>query len=140
MGSFTNAEDLLILAHFFGGSTLHAPDANLFFRLTTTLPTKAAAGTEVSAAVWTNYAPVSVANNTTNFPAPTTVANAATGANGTAISFGTATTTGNVSVAGFEIWTASSGGTRRAWGAITATVANGNAVSFAIGDLDYTQQ
>lgn len=139
MGSLTNAEDLLVLAHFFGGVTLHAVDATLYFRLTTTVPTKAAAGTEVSTGVWTNYTPIGKTNDQTNFPAPTTIANVATNKNGTIVDFGTATTTGNVDVVGFEVWTASSGGTRRGWGTTTKTVANGNAVSFPVDSLVFTQ-
>lgn len=140
MGSLTNAEDLLILDHEFGGTAIHAPDATLFCRLTTTVPTKAAAGTEVSTGTWTNYAPVSKTNNLTNFPAGTTISNVGTKTNGTIIDFGTATTNANVDVAGFEWWTASSGGTRRGWGAVTKTVANGNAVSFAVAAMTFTQQ
>lgn len=140
MGSLTNAEDLLVLAHLIGGVAIHAPDATLYFRLTTTVPTKAAAGTEVSIGVWTNYAPVGVTNNQTNFPAPTTIANVATNKNGTLISFGIATTTGNVDVTGVELWTASSGGTRRGWGAVTKTVANGNLVTFPIDSITFTMQ
>lgn len=141
MGSLTNAEDLLILDHLFGGVALHAPDANLFIRLTTgAVPTKAAAATEVSTGTWTNYAPVQIANNATNFPAATTIANVATKKNGTVISFGTAATTGNVDVTGAEVWTASSGGVRRGWGAVTNTVANGNLVIFPIDSITLTQK
>lgn len=141
MGSLTNAQDLLILDHHFGGVAIHAPDANLFLRLTTgSLPTKATAATEVSTGAWTNYAPVQVVNNATNFPNATTIANVATKKNGAVISYGTATTTGNVDVTGVEAWTASSGGTRRGWGAVTKTVANGNLVTFPIDSIILTQK
>ena len=131
MGSFTNDAENTILDAVFSAASLGAP-ATYYVRLTSTLPTDSAAGTEVTTSSWTNYAPVAVTNNATNFPA----ASAGAKSNGTAISFGTATVTGaNVTVAGAELWSASSGGTRWGWSAATATVANGAVVSIAIGAL-----
>lgn len=131
MGSFTNTAEDTILDAVFGGAALGAP-GTYYARLTTTTPTDSAAGTEVSTGTWTNYAPVAITNNSTNFPASSGGAKS----NGVAIAFGTASTSGNVSVAGIELWSASSGGVRWGWAAMTATVANGNIVSVAIGDLD----
>jgi hypothetical protein len=133
MGSFTNDAENTILDAVFGGSALGAP-ATYYVALTTTAPTDSAAGTEVSTGTWTNYARVAVTNNATNFPA----ASGGAKSNGTAIAFGTASTSGNVSVAGLELWSASSGGTRWGWATLTATVANGNVVTVAVGDLDIT--
>jgi hypothetical protein len=133
MGSFTDYSSNATIGMWFGGTAV-TPPATLYFRLTTTTPTRSAAGTQVSTGSWTNYAPIAVTNNTTNFPAPSSSA----GANGTSISFGTAATTGDISVAGIEVYDASSGGNRIGWAAITKTVQNGDPVSVAIGDLGIT--
>jgi hypothetical protein len=99
MGSFTDYSANKAIGVWFGGTSI-TPPGTLYFRLTTTTPTRSSAGTEVSTGTWTNYAPVAVTNNTTNFPAPS----AGAAANGTQISFGTAATSGDVAVAGVEIW------------------------------------
>lgn len=135
-GSFDNALENAILDHIFGGGDF-TRDATLYARLMTTDPTDAAAGTQVSTGVWTNYAPVAITNNATNFPA----ASGGAKANGTKIDFGTAAITGGPPVIlGVELWTASSGGTRRAWAELTVdkTINNGDPVSIEIGDLDIT--
>lgn len=130
MGFLTTDLKSKILNHVFGGPDF-VRDATLYIRLTTTAPTQGANGTEVSTSVWTNYAPEAVTNNSTNFPNTATNSKS----NGADIDFGDATTTGDVNLAGFEVWTASSGGTRRGAGTLTKTVTNGDNVKFAVGAL-----
>ena len=119
------------------GGINYAPAATVYIALYTANPTDAGGGTEVSAGTWTNYARVAVTNNTTNWP------NASGGAkaNGTAIDFGTAATTGNVTLTGFGILDAAVAGNLLYWAAFSGSpiVQNGNPVSFAIGDLDVTE-
>jgi hypothetical protein len=133
MGSFSNAAEVLINDAVFGGQTLTIP-GTWYLRLTTTTPSDASAGTEVTTSSWTDYAPLAVTNNLTNFPT------GASKTNGTAFAWGAATVTGaNVTIAGVEFWSASSGGTRWAWLAATGTVASGTVVSFAAGALTCSQ-
>ena len=142
-GSKTDYLENEILDHILGGGDYTRP-GTVYIRLTTTTPTDSAAGTEVSTGAWTNYAPVAVTNNSTNFPA------AASGvkSNGTEISFGTAVIPGAaVDVEAFEIWDASSGGNRLFWGEvtdsggtpITKSISNDDLVKFAAGSLEITE-
>ena len=93
---------------------------------------------EVSTTTWTNYARVGVTRASTSWNAPAggttspqTVSNAA------AVSFGTATTTANVTVSGFAIYDAATAGALWFWSAFTTApiVQNGDPVSFAAGAL-----
>jgi hypothetical protein len=133
MGSFTDYGANILLDHFFGG-VAGTPPATIYARLTTTTPSRSVAGTQVSTGTWTNYAPLAITNNTTNFPS----ASAGAKSNGTLLDFGTADTTGDVDVAGIEFWTASSGGSRFAWSAVVKTVQDNDPVTIEIGALDIT--
>lgn len=136
MSSFSDYLENKLLDEVFGKTDFVAP-TTLYARLYTVAPTDAGGGTEVSTGVWTNYAPVAITNNTTNFP------NASAGAksNGAIIDFGTATISGTAPVVvAIALWDASSAGNMICWATLTAnkTIDNADAVSVAIGDLDIT--
>ena len=135
-GSFSDFLELELLDHVFGAASYSAP-ATLYVALYTVAPSDSGGGTEVSTSVWTNYARVAKTNNATNFPA----ASAGAKSNGNAIDFGTATISGTAPVVvAVGILDASSGGNLLAWADLAAnkTIDNGDAVSFATGDLDIT--
>jgi len=132
MGSFT--EDLAneLLDHVFGNAAFTA-DSSLFIALSTTTITDTGGNmTEPSGG---SYAREEVVNNATNFPAAASGAKA----NGTAITFATATASWGT-IIDFAIMSAISGGTMRGYGTLdTAQLINsGGTASFAIGDLDIT--
>jgi hypothetical protein len=91
--------------------------------------------TEVSTS-GTAYARVSVTNNSTNWPG----ASAGAKANGTAITFPTATGAWGT-VTAFGIYDASTAGNLLYWGDLTSSQAiiTGDVLTFAIGDLDVTE-
>jgi hypothetical protein len=103
---------------------------NYYFALYTANPTDSSAGTEVSTGNWTNYARIAKARGSTHF---NTAASGIT-TNKTLIDFGTATTTGTVTVTGMAIMDASTAGNMIGWAALTTSkgVTNGDPVSFAI--------
>jgi hypothetical protein len=136
-GSKSDALANSLLDHVYGG-----PDytrlSPLHVRLYTVAPTHAGGGTEVDEAVWTNYEPVSVVNNDTNFPA----ASGQVKSNGVAIDFGTAAITGGpVVVVAFSICTQESGDNMLGWGPVTPnkTINNGDGAKFPIGSLTITE-
>jgi len=132
-GSVTDAYETDMLKAITGQATTiltTTPLTNVYCALVTTQSSDSAAGTEVSGGSyarvqtvgkWGTPAAGSVANTTAvTFPAPTA-------------SWGT--------VVGFELWSASTAGTRLAWGDLTVskTINNGDAApSFAIGALTVT--
>jgi hypothetical protein len=134
-GSATDFWEKKIADLLFGGAAFSAVTP-LFFGLLTdsNTATQRDAGTvtEMTTGSWTNYARVSVTNNSTNFPAASGIT--AAKSNGTAISFGTATVTGAQPVAtAVGVWDASTAGNLLYWADLGTpqTIANGNAVSFA---------
>ncbi|MEO7836979.1 MAG: hypothetical protein ABIS21_05000 [Acidimicrobiales bacterium] len=129
MGSATDTEENDVLKARFGGTSPAQP-ATWYVALTTTTPTDAAAGTEVTGGA---YARVALTNNTTNFPVPTV----GVISNGTAVTF-PAPTAAWGTVTHFELWDALTAGTRRYWGSLTTarTINNGDAApSFAVGAI-----
>lgn len=133
MGSVTDAVEVDLLKMLTGQPTTiftTTPITNLYCALTTTTPTDSAAGTEHGATG--GYARVQTVGKW-GTPSAGSVANNAI------IDFGTAS--GNWSaVVGFELYTASSGGTRIAWGTLTAskTPQTGDPVNFPVGALVIT--
>jgi hypothetical protein len=113
------------------GSTDPTPPATLYCALFTTAPTAAGGGTEVSGG---SYGRVAVTNNNTNFPNAS--GGPASQANGTAVTFPTATADWGTPEA-FAWFDAVSGGNLVAFGTITdpADVASGDTAIFAIGAL-----
>lgn len=120
-----------ILDHVLGGADYTRP-ATVYCKLFTAAPDDTGGGTQVSTANWTNYAAVAITNNDTNFPAAT----GGVKSNGAAINFGTATIpSGTVTVTSWSLEDASNN--LLYWGELSTprTIANGDTVSFAIGDL-----
>lgn len=108
--------------------------ATVYVALFTTLPGEdGTGGTEVSGG---SYARVAVTNNSTNFPAASTVSTTGTKSNGTTITFPTATGSWGT-VVGFGLYTASTSGTLIGYGSLSSSVAvaSGNQASFAPGAL-----
>jgi len=130
-GSFSDYLELELLDHVFGGADYTRP-ATLYVGLYTAAPTDAGGGTEVSGG---SYARVAVTNNDTNWPA----AAAGAKANGTAITFPTATGDWGTVVA-FGIFDADEAGNLLAWADLTVSkaIGSGDTASFAIGALDIT--
>lgn len=108
--------------------------ATLYVGLFTDMPdSDGTGGTEVTGG---SYARVAVTNNSTKWPA----ASAGQKSNGEAINFATATANWGT-VKGVGIFSASSGGTPKYFGALEAnrTINNGDAFSFAIAQLLITE-
>ncbi|MGV3723015.1 MAG: phage tail fiber protein [Actinomycetota bacterium] len=130
MAGKTNFAEGMVLDYLLGGANPTRPTSRTV-HLYTANPTDAGGGTEVSTDDWTNYA------------AQTATFSAAGGdgavANDAEIDFGTATTTGDISVTGFGIQDHL--GNLLYWAAFGSTqiVQNGNPVKFAVGDLDVTE-
>jgi hypothetical protein len=130
LGSLSNAYELVVLDGLLGSGS----PATVYVALFTTLPGEdGTGGTEVSGG---SYARVAVTNNSTNWPAATTVAGAGTKSNGTAVTFPTATANWGT-VVGFGFYTASSSGTLIGYGSLSSSVAvnSGNQASFGVAAL-----
>ena len=124
--------ELELLDHTLGNAAYTAP-ANVYVALFTVTPSDTGGGTEVTGGA---YARVTVANNATNWPA----AAAGAKANGVAIAFVQATADWGTVVA-FGILDAVTLGNLLYWGPITPNrvISNGATASFAINDLDITE-
>jgi hypothetical protein len=134
-GSFSDYLENAVLDFVFGDGAFTSP-ATVYISLFTVAPTDAGGGTEVPTATWSNYSRVDYTNNATNFPA----ASGGAKSNGTAISFGAATSSGPVTVVAVGIHDADTAGNLLAWADLTTnkTVNNGDSPSFAIGELEIT--
>lgn len=132
MGSKADYLENELLDHVLSAATWTAP-VTVYIALYTVTPTDAGGGTEVTGG---SYARKDVTNNATNWPA----ASGGAKANGTAITFAQATADWGTVVA-FAIMDAAAAGNMLYWGAIspTKTIQNGDTASFAIGDLDVTE-
>lgn len=121
-----------------GGAAL-ALSATVYVALFTVAPTEAAGtGTEVSGGA---YARASVTNNATNWPAATTDgAGVSSKANGTTITFPTATAAWGTIVA-FAIMDAASGGNKLYYGNLSTSkaIASGDTATFAAGAIVCTE-
>ena len=132
MGSKADYLENELLDHVLGGADYTRP-ATVYVALYTVTPSDTGGGTEVTGG---SYARVSVTNNATNWPA----ASGGAKANGTAITFTTATADWGTVVA-FAILDAVTGGNFLYWGAVTPnqSIPSGVTADFAIGDLDITE-
>lgn len=121
-----------LLDHVLGNAAYTAP-ATVYIALYTAAPTDAGGGTEVTGG---SYARVAVTNNATNWPA----ASGGAKSNGTAVTFPTATANWGTVVA-FGILDAASAGNLLYWADLTTSKAvnNGDTASFAVGDIDVTE-
>lgn len=119
MAGLVDEQEAAVLNHYLGGSALPAPDATVYVALFTTNPTgDDDAATGATEASYTGYARVAVTNNLTNWPAATE-GDPSLKSNGTAVTFGQKTDVGTVTITGFGIWSALTGGVLRAWGPLS---------------------
>jgi hypothetical protein len=134
-GSKSNTLELQMLDAVLG-KVPYTGATTLYTALYTVAPTSAGGGTEVSGG---SYARASGTNNLTNWPSATG-GGPGTKANGTAITFPTATASWGTIVA-FGIFDAASAGNLLYWGTLTTSraVALGDTPSFAIGALTVTE-
>jgi hypothetical protein len=126
MSSFSDYLESAVLNHVFRNTALSAP-ASVHLALYTTAPTDAGGGTQVTGGGYARQAITfgapSPAGEITNTSAVSFTASGA--------SFGTVVAVG--------IFDASSGGNLLAWSPITsATVNDGDTITFGIGDIDVT--
>lgn len=126
-----------LLDHAFGGGDFTRPTP-IYARLTTTATVQGTPGTEVTTSSWTNYAPLSIDNNT-----PGDLWADATGgakASDADLTWPTATVTGaNVTVVGIEFWDASSGGNQLLGDDLPSIVVQNNTtLSVASGSVTVT--
>ncbi len=130
-GSFSDFLEDEVLDHVFGAAAYTAP-VTLYLALYTVAPSDSGGGTEATGG---SYARVAITNNLTNFPA----ASGGAKANGTAITFTTATASWGTCLA-WALMDASSGGNQITWADMTInkTVDDGDTAEFAVGDLDIT--
>lgn len=124
------------ILNWFRATAFPTVPATFYVALLTTNPTDET-GTglvEVSTGTWTNYARQGIASLAANWNAPSGTAPRQI-SNVNAINFGTATTTGNVTVTGYALYDAASAGTFWSWAAFSPSqiVQNGDPVSFAAG-------
>ena len=131
-GSKSNFLELELLDHVLGAAT-YTPPVTVYVALYTVAPSDTGGGTEVTGG---SYARVAVTNNATNWPA----AAAGLKSNGTAITFPAATAGWGTCVA-FAILDDPTAGNFLYWGDLTVSKAvnSGDTASFAIGDLDVTE-
>ena len=131
-GGLSEAEEKTLLERIVGKS----PEAELWVRFTTTVPTKSTAGT---AASFTGYKPVKTTHTswkTAEGGSPSKIVNE--------VVLSLAECTGGESeLKGFEIWTSEAGVTateRKAWGELKVfkVVRSGDTASFAVGTLEVT--
>jgi len=131
-GSFSDFLELELLDQVFSAAAYTAP-VTLYVGLSTADPADDASG--IAEPAGGDYARVAVTNNDTNWPA----ASGGAKANGTAITFATATASWGVCTH-FFISDALTEGNMLAHADLTAskTIDSGDTASFAIGDLDIT--
>lgn len=135
MGSFSNFLENEILDHVFGGAAYTAP-ATLYLCACTVTVTDSMTGATITEPIGNGYAREAVTANVTNFPA----ASGGAIANGTLIDFGTATGGSWGTITDIAICDAATNGNLIAYAALSAskTVADGDSLQIAIGDLDIT--
>lgn len=134
MGSFSNDLEDKVLNHVLGGGDYSRP-ATVYIGLWTAALSDTSTGTSANEVSGGSYARKSVTNNSTNWPA----ASGGAKANGTAITFVTATASWGT-VTHFAILDAATAGNILGWAQLTASkaIGNGDTASFAVGDLDVT--
>jgi hypothetical protein len=122
-----------ILDHVLG-SVDYTPATDIYVALFTAAPTDAGGGTEVSG---NDYARVQMTNNQTNWPD----ASGGAKANGTAVTFPPANGGNWGTVVAFGLFDAVTAGNLLYWGLVTPNKAvnDGDTASFAVGDIDVTE-
>ena len=131
-GSKSNYLQDKVNDHVLGGPDFTSP-ATVYVALYTAAPTDAGGGTEVTGG---SYVRLSVTNNATNWPASSGGAKA----NGTELTFATATASWGTVVA-FGILDADTAGNLLHWGdlAVSKAVNSGDTAKFPVGDIDITE-
>jgi len=131
-GSKSDYLENALLDHALGGGD-YTRAGTVWVALYTAAPTDAGGGTEATGG---SYARVAVVNNATNWPA----ASGGAKSNGTAVTFPQASASWGTVVA-FAILDAATSGNFLYWGDLTAnkTIDTGDTCSFAIGDIDITE-
>jgi hypothetical protein len=129
MGRLSDADANNMLDVRFGGAATNVP-STYYIALSTTAPTNA--GTNVTEPTGGAYARAAVPNNLTNFPA----AAGRSKSNGVTVLFPTATADWGT-ITHFALMDAATGGTMRAWGALTSgqQVSAGATADFPAGAL-----
>lgn len=132
MGSFADYLENKLLDHVFNATAFTSP-VTIYFALSTT--TISDDGSGMTEPVGGSYARKAVTCNVTNFPA----ASGGAIANGTAITFATATGSWGT-VTDFAIMDALTSGNMLGYAALSAskTIDSGDTASFAIGEMDVT--
>lgn len=132
----SNYTRLKIENHILGGAAW-TPPTSYTFKLMTTMPDGAGAGSAQALTAWTNYADVTLTNNTTNFPTTTTAG--AGKANAGILDFGTATVPGleTIAIAGMAVYDQL--GNLISYKAGAFQVVNGQSVTIPIGQLTFTE-
>lgn len=131
MSSYSDYLENELLDHVFGAAAYTAP-GTLYFAAYTVAPTDAGGGTEATGG---SYARVAVTNNATNFPA----ASGGAKANGTAITWTTATGSWGGNVVAIGVLDAATAGNLICWDTITSTpIGSGDTLEIATGDFDVT--
>lgn len=113
------------------GQAQYTMPTTIYLALTTTVPTAATVGTEVTTGGYTGYTRVSLGASGADFPTPTTTSTA----NTTAITFPACTGGSGVTIAGFEAYDALTGGNPLWWGTCSLQVSNGITPAFGAGAL-----
>ncbi|MGA9995632.1 MAG: hypothetical protein WBP93_09470 [Pyrinomonadaceae bacterium] len=121
-----------LLDHVLGGGDYARP-ATVYVALFTAAPTDTGGGTEVSGG---SYARAAITNNATNFPA----ASGGVKSNAVAVNFASASASWG-SIVAVAIFDALTGGNLLFWATLTTprTVSTGDAPSFSIGALQFTE-
>lgn len=135
MGSKSNYLENALLDHVLGGGDYTRP-ATVYVGLWTSALDDTSDGSTAGEVSGGAYARVALTNNATNWPA----ASGGAKSNGTEITFPQATADWGT-VTHFAILDAATLGNILYWGALTAskTIQDGDTASFAIGDLDITE-
>ena len=114
--SASNYLELAVLDHLLGGADFTRP-GTVYFALFTSNPNETNTGTEVSGG---GYARAAVTNNSTNFPAATTISTVGTKMNATAITFPQASGSWGT-VTHFAIFDAATAGNMLIYGTLTTS-------------------
>lgn len=135
MGSKSNYLELEVLDHVLGGGDYSRP-ATVYLGLWTAELTDASTGSTAGECSGGSYARVAVTNNGTNWPA----ASGGAKSNGAAITFPQATGSWGTATY-FAILDADTAGNILYWGQLgtSKAITSGDTPSFAIGDLDITE-
>jgi hypothetical protein len=128
------------LLNYFRGTPFPAVPANLYMALFTTAPGNGAAGTEVTAAAAPTYARLAIVP-ATSFGAPSASAGVSTIANAVNLTLAAMGNSTSISVVGWGLYDAATGGNLWVYGPLTSTaLAATDTAQFTIGNLTVSAQ